>query len=182
MGLKRAGALARDGAGGVHEEAGHQALRRGATATASSSGSRGHLPQQGRRGDRAPRPGRRRDRLAHLHGRRARLLRVRRRLDRHGQRLVHARRPRHRPRDGALRPARASSAPGVTAKDVMLYILSQPFFKSGRGHRQGARVRGRRASARWALDERATLDEHGGRGGRASPGSSRRTRSSSTTS
>ena len=39
----------------------------------------------------------------------------------------------------------------------MLHILAQPFFKTRRGHRQGARVRRRRRRARCALDERATL-------------------------
>ena len=62
-----------------------------------------------------PGPGRRRHRLAHLHGRRARLLRVRRRLDRHGQRLVHAGRARHGARDrrasSSRDAARRASAP-----------------------------------------------------------------------
>jgi hypothetical protein len=47
-----------------------------------------------------------RHRQPHVHGGRARLLRVRRRLDRHGERLVHEGRPRRRAGVGALQPAR----------------------------------------------------------------------------
>ena len=49
-------------------------------------------------------------RQPHVHGGRARVLRLRRRLDRHGQRVGHARRARHRARDGALRPPRQALA------------------------------------------------------------------------
>jgi 3-isopropylmalate/(R)-2-methylmalate dehydratase large subunit len=52
---------------------------------------------------------------------------------------------------------RGTLRPGVTAKDVMLHLLSQPFWQDGRGHRQGARVRGPRRHPRLSLDERATL-------------------------
>ena len=84
---------------------------------------------------------------------------------RHGERLVHEGRPRHGARDGALRPARRSCAPGVCAKDVMLHISRSPFFKSGQGHRQGARVRRRRRRAHVARRAR-DAHQHGGRGRR----------------
>ena len=79
-------------------------------------GLRGHLPQQGRRGDRAPRPARRGDRHPHVHGGRPRLLRVRRRLDRHGQRLVHARRARHASPRRRASCCAASSAPACARR------------------------------------------------------------------
>jgi 3-isopropylmalate/(R)-2-methylmalate dehydratase large subunit len=46
--------------------------------------------------------------------------------------------------------------PGVCAKDVMLHILSQPFFKSGEGIGKVLEFGGE-ALAGWPLDERATL-------------------------
>ena len=75
---------------------------------------------------------------------------------------------------GALRP-------GVCAKDVMLHILSQPFFEERRGHRQGARVRGRRRRARCRSTSARRSPTWPSRPA-ASPASSRPTRSSSTTS
>jgi hypothetical protein len=108
MGL-RSRPVARHRAGGVHQEAGRQALRRGARA-ARRWAQRGHLPQQGHRGHRLPGQVVAGTDSPHLHGGRARLLRVRRGLDRHGQRLVHQGRARAVPESvrfnlrGALRP------------------------------------------------------------------------------
>ncbi len=103
-----------------------------------------------------PGPGRRRHRLAHVHGGRARVLRVRRRLDRHGQRLVHARRARHRPRDGALRPARQAARrrlrEGRDAPHPGAAVLQERRRASARCSSSPAT-----ASRAMALDERATL-------------------------
>ena len=77
-------------------------------------------------------------------------------LDRHGQRLAHhatcgSPSPRRRASSST-----ASSARGVRAKDVMLHILSQPFFKTGEGIGKVLEFAGE-GVASMPLDERATL-------------------------
>src|ERR1043166_7072085 len=124
--------------GEFHRAAGHKALRR-------ERGRRlgGHLPQRGRRRHRAAGPARHPHGLAHVHGGRARLLRLRRRLDRHGERLVHQRRSHQSPRSRPLRPQRKEARRRVRKGRDARHPRHR-LHEAGQRHRAGSGVRGRR--------------------------------------
>ena len=164
MGLDEQARQLADGAGGVHEAAGHQALRRGAPRR-EARGLGGHLPQQGHRGDRAPRARSSRHRL------RTRAWRARSAASRSASGSTDmanawlTRDVRVTVPETARFDLHGTLRPGVRAKDVMLHLLRQPFFKSGEGIGKVLEFAGE-GVARHAARRARDADEHGGRGGR----------------